>query len=563
MNNDNSKSKKGGSGSELLPKVLTNFVFDLFDSVITSQLPEEQTVLYEQTFPELSRKYCSDQPWPSPNTIASECNGDPLFLAIYRELTHRHWHATQRPSLRDRAEGWLVYKEVMEELLESSSSSTFYLLPVWTFDMVHEFVYQFQGYCQMRTLVYSAARKHGILLQDGSKNPGFNEKEISQPAQDIFDNLQLLEQLQEENTWDVSTVLSYLRRLVATGLPAGGSTTTDTSLVYTHLAAFSCVALSRLECLLGDYTASLQALTPLSQHGSMALPQASSEGPTITVADMLHSVMPARISLAYHAGISLLLLRRYKDALRTMGSMCATIQRGFKTGQLNTDNYSKSYERILACTALLHHLCPSTGLVEESVMRALRDKYGAHTLEASVLPIPQLTDEWFQQQCPKFIAWNCVLENPRPVQQQVQYWEKEVKLWTGRTLRSYLKLYTGLSVAKLSQFHDEADVVPRLLAYKLRMRQQEAVLDKTGNSIRTSTSVPAYTANDPFISAMDVAYHVVKDEVHIEEVERPRRFKNLFLSNMKQDCEVRQAVRNIVIPKVVVPEEAAAASSSK
>jgi hypothetical protein len=97
-----------------VPKALTDFVFDLYDSVITSQLPEEQTNFYND-FRDLSSKYFSNQPWPSPQAIASECNGHPLFLAIYRELTHRHWHAVSRPNIRDRVEGFQVYRELFEE----------------------------------------------------------------------------------------------------------------------------------------------------------------------------------------------------------------------------------------------------------------------------------------------------------------------------------------------------------------------------------------------------------------------------------------------------------------
>jgi RNA polymerase I-associated factor PAF67 len=183
-NNNNNMSKHGAA---CLPQALTDFCFDLYDSVTLSQLPEEQSRLYHVVFADLSHKYFSNDDahhhhhdqgaepscWPSPQSIASECNGDPLFLAIYRELTHRHWHqvvmANSRPSIRDCIEGWNVYRELFEEVLDSSSTSSFYLLPGWTFDILQEFVYQFQGYCQIRSAVYASARKHGLLqAADGS-----------------------------------------------------------------------------------------------------------------------------------------------------------------------------------------------------------------------------------------------------------------------------------------------------------------------------------------------------------------------------------------------------------
>ena len=39
-----------------VPQILTNFVFDLYDSVTLSQLTEEQTRLYNSVFRDLSSK---------------------------------------------------------------------------------------------------------------------------------------------------------------------------------------------------------------------------------------------------------------------------------------------------------------------------------------------------------------------------------------------------------------------------------------------------------------------------------------------------------------------------
>ena len=46
----------GNNNDEPVPQSLTDFVFDLYDSVTLSQLTEEQTVLYGTTFRDLSSK---------------------------------------------------------------------------------------------------------------------------------------------------------------------------------------------------------------------------------------------------------------------------------------------------------------------------------------------------------------------------------------------------------------------------------------------------------------------------------------------------------------------------
>jgi hypothetical protein len=46
------------SADACVPQTLTDFVFDLYDSVTLSQLPEEQGRLYNTVLPELSKKVC-------------------------------------------------------------------------------------------------------------------------------------------------------------------------------------------------------------------------------------------------------------------------------------------------------------------------------------------------------------------------------------------------------------------------------------------------------------------------------------------------------------------------
>ena len=516
----------------LMPKVLTDFIFDLYDSVTLSQIPEEQAKLYETDFRELCQKYFSSQPWPSPHSIAADCNGDPLFLAVYRELTHRHWHAVTRPTLRDRIEGFQVYRELFEEMLDDSSN--FYLLPSWTFDILNEFVYQFQGFCQVRSAVYASARKHGLIHPD----TGTRTAEAATTTHtNLLDNWNTLENASD--AWDVEVVFGYLHRLTSVGWCKPDTTTTPPPPVYTYLSIFGAVAQSRLECLLGDYTACLQALTPLSVHGSYVIPKDLEEledgasHKRATVQEALTSVFGARTSVAYHAGVSLLMLRRYKDAARALNNICAVLQRGFKTGQLrqlpSSDQFMKQYDRMIALLALLTYLCPATtALVEDSLMRVIRDKHGSKLETASSY------EEWFQS--PKFISVDPAVGMYR---HQVQRFSRDhmATVKPQRTLRSYLKLYTALTVDKLANFHDMSteEFIPSLLSYKLRMKQ----LTTDGNDENYMEE------NATYKTALDIHYYVEGDTVHVDEAERPRRFENYFVGQIKQGLEIRKDAMSI------------------
>jgi translation initiation factor 3 subunit L len=294
-----------------VPKALTDFVFDLYDSVTLSHIGEEQKRLYNSEFRDLSSKYFANTPWPSPQTIATECNGDPLFLALYRELTHRHWHAVSRINIRDRMEGWQVYRELFEEILQEEPN--FFIAPEWAFDILNEFVYQFQGFCQFRTALHNSAIKYG-LLKEGESFGSVNLNTGS-PPQNIVENINLLA---SADAWEVEQVFSYLNRLVKIGI-------TSERPAYQYIGLFASVALSRLECLLGDYSASLKALMPISD--AMVVKKDDADQ---TAVEVVQSVFLARLSMAYHAGISFMMLRRYKDASRIWGDICAYMQRGFK-----------------------------------------------------------------------------------------------------------------------------------------------------------------------------------------------------------------------------------------
>ena len=305
-----------------VPKALTDFVFDLYDSVTLSHITEEQRKFYNADFADLSGRYFASTPWPSPQTIATECNGDPLFLALYRELTHRHWHSISRVSLRDRLEGWQVYKELLEEILQEEPN--FYITPEWAFDILNEFVYQLQGFCQFRTSLYHNAVKYGLLQPGQSLSDVDTNSNNNNSNQTLLDNIQMLQNNNNSNTtdnaWEMEQVMSYLHRLVAIGCGPN-----QTRPAYQYLGLFASITLSRLECLLGDYTASLEALGPLSA----GLVCKRDDG-IFGAPDIVQSVFLARLSMAYHAGMSFFMLRRYKDASRIWGSICAYMQRGFK-----------------------------------------------------------------------------------------------------------------------------------------------------------------------------------------------------------------------------------------
>lgn len=208
---------------------------------------------------------------------------------------------------------------------------TLHLVPEWCFDILHEFLYQFQGFCQFRSATYIATAKFADSSSNTSSSPDQMEDEgVTQssgnnggPPAHILDAIEVLSE--NKDAWAVESVLAYLHRLVIAGTTKSSSGRIHP--VHRYLAYFASVTLSRLECLLGDYRASITALDviydPMADLVAVGEEMKSPES-------LVNGVFPARLSLTYHAGVSYLMLRRYADSSSILGGICLFMQRGFK-----------------------------------------------------------------------------------------------------------------------------------------------------------------------------------------------------------------------------------------
>lgn len=438
-------------------------------------------------------------------------------------------------------EGWDVYRELFDELLEgaeedsTSSQPRLFVLPEWAFDILHEFVYQFQGFCQFRTSLYASAKKYGLLDGNTAAALAGGDGEDSKkkgPPHHVVENLALMREESARDVWNIGTVQYYLHRLVQIG-----TNPKCTVPAYQYFGIFASVALSRLECLLADYSGCLAALGPVLENPTSAVVKADLE--TKDFAQVVNGVFAARLSMIQHAGISFLMLRRYKDAATTLGDLCSYMQRGFKTGQLrqlpNADQLYKNYDRMLALLAICIHVCPQDNLVEESLYKTIREKYGSQLSKEAY-------GELFVTCAPKFVspAIPDFNSNAMPVEnvykQQVYLLEQELKDQAKyRSLQSYLKLYTSIPASKLIKFGNEESALPSL---KHKMRQLES----------NNPAVPSLNAAS-LKSALDIHFHAEKsgDEeiVHVDEAEKQRRFETYFFGQIKQSYEIRKGMLGI------------------
>ena len=428
-------------------------------------------------------------------------------------MTHRHLHSTgtkgPRPSCRDRLNGWNMYTNLFDMVLEEGTDDFgLYLLPEWAFDIMHEFVYQFQGFCQFRT-----------TSSDKRKD----------------EDLQLLSE--NDSAWAVDKVMYYLHALMekSVNVPNDAEPSSGT-LGLKNLGVFAAVSLSRLECLLADYNACL-----LIFNMDIVSKQLNDDG-------IIKSVFSAKISLAYHAGVSYLMLNRYKDAIDVLESVCSEIQRFMKTSQIQSiaghdqQQFYKQFDRMLALLAILINICPSSTISldgnKDSIGSMVREKFGAQLTK--IESGEEGYEGLFGYACPKFIdpfipdysknlpaGYNLQTHNLQ-VSCFINEMEKQRSL---RSLHSYMKLYTTIGVKKLGVFNgcsNEEECVSQLLSLKQKMLQKEG----RGNDLT---------------SVLNIHYFVDGDLVHVEEAQKQKRFEGYYLTRISQCKDVQKALDEIII----------------
>ncbi|KAH8051665.1 hypothetical protein JL720_15049 [Aureococcus anophagefferens] len=390
----------------LVNQQIKDFAFDLHDATRRSHLAEDIKRLYTVEFKELSEKYCDKQPWPVAEAIASQCIGndgapDAYFLCLSSQ---------------------------------------------WVFDILHEFVYQFQSFCQYRTQNSGGAPRRSLL-----------------EASDAC--------------WHAPTVLGYLLRLAELGRAADGprARAEPAPLPDGLLATISGAA----ECLLGDYEASVAALgavDPFDEGAEFA------------------KIFSCRLNVLYHLGYSLMMLKRYRDALATFDGVLAHLARLAKHGGLQrfpaADQVQKMNDRMLALFAIALALAPGFP-VDDGVAAAIKDKYG-DKMALMERGDAATFDNMLTYASPKFV-----------VPSIPDYGAPQQKL---SKIRSYLKLYTSIGLDKLARFNDESVAAFRaqLVGIKAKLRLDDR------KPIGAARLVAAGGADD-------IHFYVKGDMIHVDE----------------------------------------------
>lgn len=151
-----------GYDPNFVPDSVKSFVVHLYRHIREKNVYEIHQ-MYESSFQTLSERLFKDTPWPSVDAVAHYVDNDHVFCLLYREMWFRHLYARLTPTLRQRIDSWDNYCSLFQVVLHGVVNMQ--LPNQWLWDMVDEFVYQFQSFCQYRAKMKNKTEQEIALLR--------------------------------------------------------------------------------------------------------------------------------------------------------------------------------------------------------------------------------------------------------------------------------------------------------------------------------------------------------------------------------------------------------------
>ncbi|KAI9723130.1 MAG: hypothetical protein M1828_004378 [Chrysothrix sp. TS-e1954] len=369
----------------------------------------------------------------------------------------------------------------------------------WAWDVIDEFIYQFNSFCSYRQRV--------VLKND-------NEDEI-----------QLLKEASHQhNVWGCYNVLNVLYSLIQKSQiteqlaamkrgeePGSYAGEYGNRTLYKMLGYFSIIGLLRVHCLLGDFSLALKTLDDIELNKKA----------------MFARVMAAHFDTYYYVGFSYMMMRRYADAIKMFSHILIYVSRT-KNFQKNAqyDTITKKTDQMYALIAICVAFNPTR--LDDTIHTALRDKYGEdlNRMQRGGPESLGLFESLFKTSCPKFISPTPPdFDNPKinadPIEHHLHIFMDEVRnnMWSP-TVKSYLKLYSTMDLNKLAGF---LEVGPHTLRNWLLVNKQR--------SRQMRWSEDGLLEGD-VVNSNDLDYAMQGDLIHISEAKVGRRLVDWYLRNL-------------------------------
>jgi translation initiation factor 3 subunit L len=417
---------------------------------------------YQLKFASISERFYKQTTWPHPDLVYPILEDD-VFLMLYKELYFRHVYARlgQSLTLEQRMESYDNYCLLFDRIFGDEDDMQAIDLPdQWLWDMVDEFVFQFHEFCRYRS-------------KDLKKRTAAEIEALAA----------------KPTAWDTLEVMGYLQKMVSkseiTQILRDDAADPEACRLHMALAGevgithvqnvlgyFSLVSMARVHVMCGDYYTALKTLDNLDFRGN-----------TTDQVPMYMRVTSCYITLYYIMGFSYFMMRRFSEAVKALTQVLLYIQRTQHLAQpYHYEQTAKRSEQMYKLIAMCIALCPQR-MVEDFVTSHLAEKYTDQVARLTKGD-ESMFEEFFGYAGPKSIYPGVPNYNDIPAKEITQALGLQ---WSGLltelrqqhklpAIRSYLKLYTKISTAKLAKIADmpEATLRAHVMCLKHKSRGNAA-----------------------------------------------------------------------------------------
>ena len=482
-----------------VPDQVRNFIVDLHKAIIDRNVYEIQN-FYENGFNKITEAYFKHTPWPDENQVKGIINftddvqSDINFIILYKDLYFRHVYARcQNITTDQRLKSFFNYCELFNYILRTDQPVSLDLPNQWLWDIIDEFIYQFQSFTF------------------------FKAKQLSDPSKAL--SPEDLENINKPSIWNVHAVLNVLYSLVEKSNineqlkefnngrnPDEVAGEFGRHIFYKMLGYFSLIGLLRLHSILGDHYLAIKVLENIDLNRQQLQSMAISR------------VLACQVTTFYYVGFAYMMMRRYSDAIRTYSNILVYLQRtkpiyNYRTFQIEL--IEKQTDQIYKLLAICLALHPQR--IDESILSQLNEKMHDSYIKLQSGEIKEF-ENIFRQACPKIISF---MPGNKSYKHHITIFLEEVEQQHKLLeIRSFLKFYTTMPIAKLAEFLEiDSKVFNRyLLCFKHKMQNFAATkqVDNTAKALENE-----------FQSGSDVDFYI--DKVYIFKLTFDMRYSIFFM----------------------------------
>ncbi|KAL8274903.1 hypothetical protein Esti_001192 [Eimeria stiedai] len=533
-----------------------SFLRQLYDKVYIRCIDSIRR-LYEVDYPALSDKFFSSCPWPSVELTADFYRQyqryHSLIMTLYTELYYRHlylrhalfslfsavavsrvWALESRvcPDLvtwEHRRHSWNNYALIVEFLADTTCAKDkdMILLPAqWLWDMLDEFIYQFQDSCRF------LQRRCKALAEAPDRKQLLAELESDLEVWPAFRVFELLQKMVQQS--GIKALLQQQRQDPA------GTKGFENEIGY-QLGYFALILQLRLQTQVGLFYAAVAAVEDIE----------------ISPKAFYWRVPAAHICFVFHLGFAYMMLRRYQDAIRLMSQTLIALAR--QRGQLAASASSQSatitrgvdrmHVLLLICAKL------SGSKLDDSIHQTIKERY-----TDKYYKLQQDTEEayceLFTWAAPRFIdpaapptydeeAFERFVAGKGEVRVRIcKLFLKDVESRRKvNAINSFTKLYHNIPLAKLGRLMDENCEDPQS---RVRAELMAAKL-KSFQKVWRAGSLVSGEVQQPHTEGL-VDFKIEGDMVHVKNQQTQRVYVDYFVKQIEKSEALIVAAQQAVVP---------------